>query len=404
MSKTDRGEGALRPARRSGPYRTHAPRIAYVTTFDAKDVRAWSGTVHHIARSMEEAGVQVDHMGELQRPRVLLNKAINKLVDLASPGSLYPIERTMRMARLMAAQIQTALERSRCDVVFSPGSIPLALLKTPLPKVFYTDATFAGILDLYPEYAKYPKRYIKEGHDLEQAALRNSDLVIYSSAWAADTAREHYEVDERKLRVIPFGGNLSQVPKEADMLRAIRKRSTETCELIFLAVSWQRKGGAKALEVARQLDRRGVPVRLRIVGCVPPVKDLPSYAEVHPFINKHSAAGERKLAELLGGSHLLLLPTVADCTPIVFPEANAFGVPCLTHAVGGVSDVVRDGVNGRLFTLRSAASTWADAIEELMNDRPAYDALAVSSLREYHDRLNWRTTVAALRACLEELL
>ena len=375
----------------------------YATTFDPKDVRAWSGSVHYIAKALESAGMEVEYLGDLQHRRVLINKAINRLVDLARPGSLYPVDRTLVMAERLAAQIREHLVDSKCDVIFSPGSIPLAMLRTARPKVFYTDATFAGILELYPEYRRYPKRYIKEGHDLEQAALRNCDLAMYASEWAAATARDHYEVDPKKIHVVPFGSNFSWEPTEEEVQRMIEQRRKGPCELLFLGVSWERKGGAKVLEAATLLHERGVPVRLRVVGCEPPERRLPAFVEVYPFISKHTVIGQRKLSSLIGSSHFLLLPSMAECFGIVLSEAASFGVPSMANAVGGITTAVHDRVNGLLFPVKAPASAWADAIEELVNDRPAYEKLAFSSRKEYRQRLNWNTTGGTIRELLETL-
>ena len=376
----------------------------YATTFDPKDVRAWSGTVHYIAKSLEGAGLDVEYLGDLQRRRLFINKAINKLVDLASPGTLYPVDRTLSMAERMATEIREHLVDSKCDAILSPGSIPLALLRTTRPKVFYTDATFAGILEMYPEYRKYPKRYIKEGHELEQAALSNCDLAIYASEWAAASARDNYDVDGKKLRVVPFGSNFSWDPTDDEVQRMIEQRRKGVCELLFLGVSWDRKGGDKALRTTKILHERGVRVRLRVVGCEPPKGELPAFVEVHPFISKHTVTGQRKLSAIIGSSHFLLLPSLAECFGIVLSEAASFGVPSLANAIGGITTAVHEGRNGRLFGPKASAEQWADVIQELVSDRSAYERFAFAARKEYRQRLNWDVSGHTIRELIDQLI
>lgn len=384
--------------------RTAPLRLMYATSMDPTDVRAWSGTVRFIAKSLEDQQVQMRYLGDLQRTRVLLRKAVNKVQHWISPDSIFPVERTTAMAKRFAGQIGEALAESDCDVVFSPSSIPVALLHCDRPKVFYTDATFAGILDLYPEYRNYPKRYLQQGHDLEREALRSCDLAIYSSEWAARTAVEHYDADPSRIRVVPFGCNLDRIPARSRIEQVIDSRPVERCELLFLAVSWERKGGDIALRTAEHLHAQGLAVRLTIVGCTPPVAKLPSYVEVVPFIAKNTAAGQRRIANLIQRSHFLLLPTRADCSPIVFSECNAFGVPCITTAVGGTPSSVRNGVNGLALPLEADADAYAAAIAELMIAPERYRALAHGALNEHHERLNWNSAGLTLRRHLEELL
>lgn len=379
-------------------------RVTYVTTDDPEDVRAWSGTVHHIGRALEMAGLEMDYLGNLARPRLFVNKAINKLTRMSTFGELFPSERTYRMATLFAKRVREHVKRGYSDVVFSPGSIPIALLNTKRPKVFYTDATFASILDVYPEWAKYPRRYVQQGHDLEKRALDNCALAIYSSTWAARSAIEHYGMDPARVRVVPFGSNLSEIPEREEVQRSIAARDQETCELLFIGVAWERKGGPKVMDLARTLHEAGIRVRLHLVGSAPSGNRLPPYVVRHGFISKETSAGRAKLAELLSKAHFLLLPSVAECFGIVLCEANAFGVPALANDVGGIPEIVRNGVNGQLFAPDAPVLDWASAIAGWLKDRNAYERLAKGSRSEYEERLNWASAGTAIRRHLEGLV
>lgn len=383
---------------------THPLRITYATTEDPNDVRAWSGTVHHIGRSLEMAGMEMDYLGHLARHRLFMNKAINKISRISTLGEMFPSERTYRMADLFAQRIRDHVKRGCSDIVFSPGSIPIALLKTKRPKVFYTDATFASILDIYPEWAKYPKRYIDEGHDLEKRALDNCDLAFYSSNWAARSAIDHYGIDPARVRVVPFGSNLYVVPAQTSVERAIAERSTDVCELLFIGVAWERKGGPKVMELANLLHEQGIQVRLHLVGSAPAGRSLPPYVVRHGFISKETAAGRARLSELLTKAHFLLLPSMAECFGIVLCEANAFGVPALANDVGGIPEIVKNGMNGQLFAVDAPATEWASAVTRWLADRAAYERLALSSRREYDHRLNWGVAGMTIRQHLETLI
>jgi len=379
-------------------------RVTYATSYDPQDVRAWSGTVYHMAKAMEAQGISMEYMGKLAKNQLFVNKAINKISRMTNFGDLFPVERTTRMAQHFADAIREHLLHSRSDIVFSPSSLPIALLKTKRPKVFYTDATFAGILAKDPAFKTYPKKYIAEGHKLEQAALDNCDLAIYASKWAAQTAMDYYKVDERKVRVFPFGGNFSVPPPRAEVLKNIEDRKFEHCELLFVGVNWINKGGPKVMELARILHERGVPLKLHLVGCEPLVDALPPYATAHGFISKATPAGRDLLKQLFANAHFLLLPTLADCLGLVMCEANSLGVPSMANDVGGVSEVVRPGINGHLFPADAPASDWADTIEKLFNDPKTYRQMALDSRTEYETRLNWDVAGRSIKEALLGLL
>ncbi len=378
--------------------------VTFATQDDPKDVRAWSGTVYHMAQAMEAQSIVLDYAGELAKNQLFVNKAINKLSRLSMIGDLFPIERTTRMATLYAEHLRAHLMHSRSDLVFSPSSLPIALLKTKRPKVFYTDATFAGILAKDPAFRSYPKAYIDQGHALEQAALDNCDLAIYASKWAARTAMEHYKVDETKVRVFPFGGNFTNPPDRSTVIKSIEEKSFDGLELLFVGVNWVNKGGPKVMEVARILHERGIPVRLHLVGTEPEVDVLPKYAIAYGFISKATPAGRQQLKSLFSNAHFLLLPTLADCLGLVLCEANSLGVPCMANDVGGVGEVVRSGINGDLFPADAPASDWADRIAALFRDHATYRKMAMNSRAEYEERLNWDVAGKAIKKALLELV
>jgi glycosyltransferase involved in cell wall biosynthesis len=376
-------------------------KIAYVTSYDANDVRQWSGLGYYIAQALRKAELAISEVGPLATAssRLLMLK---KLAYLGLGGQRHLINREPSVARGYADQISKQLDRS-ADIVFSPGSIPISCLECRQPVAYWTDATFAGVVGFYREFSHLSAETLRNGHRLEQAALDNSRLAIYSSDWAAKTARDHYRIDPDKIAVVPFGANLDVdfAPDEIDAM--IDRRPTTRCNLLFLGVDWERKGGPLAYEVTRLLNEGGLPTTLTVIGCRPKVPlGLIGLVDIVGPISKATAEGRERLRALLAGSHFLILPTRADCTPVVFSEANAFAVPCLTSEVGGIPSVVLNGVNGYRFPFENEAAAYAERVEALMSNYGDYRALATGAYAQYRDRLNWRVAGSAVRSLLRE--
>lgn len=74
------------------------------------------------------------------------------------------------------------------------------------------------------------------------------------------------------------------------------------------------------------------------------VKDL-GLGDIVEFLG---AQDSDKVAESLQKSHLFLLPSIAEATPVSLMEAQAVGLPVVATRVGGVSEVVVDGKSGFL--------------------------------------------------------
>ena len=303
----------------------------------------------------------------------------------------------------MAKDISRQVQDTDVDVLFSTSSIPLAFLKSRHPKAFYTDCTFVDLLENYPELKDYPREWQEEGHALEHEALHNCDMAIYSSDWAARSAIGHYGADPDKVKVVPFGSNFESHPSPVVVMRSVRSRPVDRCELLLIGVHWERKGGPLAWEVASELNKAGIETRLTVLGCTPPADMEAPFLRVMKFISKNTVQGQQEIQQLMLDSHFLIVPSIAECFGIVYAEASAMGLPSLARDVGGVSNAVSNGRNGFLFPADAPARVYVDQIKELLGDRSAYEQMARSCHDEFTNRLNWGTTGAALRELLGQL-
>lgn len=376
-------------------------KISYITDYNALDIHKWSGLGYYIGRSLQNQNLSIQYINEQDDKFDLLlqtRKVLSKIV-----GEKWSKDRDFDFLKKKSMKTNSRIHPD-VDVVFSPGTLPIALLPSSKPKVFYTDATFAGMVNFYEEFTGLTEETIRMANHIEQQALSSASLAIYSSYWAANTAIEHYDVDPAKIKVVPFGANISKHHTWQQVKDKVKSRSDGECKLLFVGVEWSRKGGSFALEVARLLNESGIQTTLHLVG-IPnlPVSGVPAFVRNHGFVSKATIRGEQKLEELFSDSHFLMLPTKADCTPIVFSEANSFGLPVLTTDVGGISTVIKDDINGKTFPLSTNPEVWADYIAGLFEDRTRYNNLCFSAYNEFQTRLNWDTAGRTIMNYLKQL-
>ncbi len=380
------------------------PHVLFTSLSDPADITAWSGTIHNLSKMLLDQGFSVEYLKDLLLQRRLLLKVMERSRAMFLGRKPVPVDRRISTAEQFARRIERHLQHSTAEMVYSPSSIPIAFLKTDRPKIFQTDATFAGIIHQYPELSLFPTEFMDEAHQLERLSLKNCDMAIYSSQWAANSAVKEYGADPAKVLVVPFGSNLCVDHDKDHVMKAIKQRPRHTCKLLYIGVHWQRKGGAIALEAARMLHAMGVNVQLEIIGCIPPEKELPPYVHVHPFINKRKLSERQRLAGIIEQCNFLILPSRADCTPIVVNECNSLGVPCLTSDVGGLPEMIREGVNGHLLSVEAQAQAYADLIQRYYEDRQGYEALAEGAFQEHREWLGWAASGARVRKELMGLM
>jgi glycosyltransferase involved in cell wall biosynthesis len=288
------------------------------------------------------------------------------------------------------------------DCIVTPATSPgVAYLDdSRLPMVSVHDATFRLLSNYYMnEFGKVSPFSRWEGDLLERRALRRSTAIVYSSQWAADSAIKDYGIPEDRIVLMTLGANMDRIPDRASIFE---KEKNKRLTLLYLAVEWERKGGKIAFDALKALKKKGVDAELIVCGVVPPAGYSDPDMTVIPFLNKNKEEDHQRFIGLLSSVHFLILPTRADCSLLVACESNAYGVPAITTDTGGVSYVVRNGVNGYCLPYEAPGEAYADKIIELFSNTDRYHALVQSSRDRFEETLNWDKWAEGFRRLYEE--
>ena len=124
---------------------------------------------------------------------------------------------------------------------------------------------------------------------------------------------------------------------------------------------------AFALLCQRMPERRAT-LRLAIVGDGPLRDALAEQVRAAGIEDRVWLAGARHdIPELMRDFSLFALPSIAEGTPVTVLEAMACALPVVASAVGGIPDLVQDGVHGRLAPPSDPAAL-ADALAAYVAD------------------------------------
>jgi glycosyltransferase involved in cell wall biosynthesis len=383
--------------------------IAYATTYDARILAGsndWSGTGYYISQTLKSQNIDLQYLGPLQESSSLkiLQKAKQYFYKFFQ-NTHYEKDSDLLILKNYANQISKQISETNANIIFSATIRPIVYLDCRQPIVFWADATCAGLVNFYPQYNNLCMESFANWHMMEKLALEKCRLAIYASDWAAQTAIDSYTVDPEKVKVIPFGANIHSHRTLSDIKELIDSRPKNRCKLLFLGVDWYRKGGDVALNVAEELNNLGLDTELTIVGCQPILEGrLPSFVRSLGFISKSTTEGKDKINQLIGESHFLILPSLAECYGVVFCEANSFGVPCISRKVGGIPTIIKPNTNGNLFDLNADISEYCDYIYHLFANYADYKDLALSTFHEYESRLNWGVAGRKVKSLLETII
>lgn len=365
-------------------------KISYITPYDGKDIKNWSGTAFYIAQSIQRMNIELDYIntGALTRFKAdILTRITHKL-----SGKRYLHDRLPRIAKKTSLLVNEMVAKDS-KMLFAPGSHAFSYIKSSKPKVFYTDSTFNSMLGYYSWFTNLSKETIRNGHKLERAALHNCDLAIYSSEWAAESAINYYGADPKKVKVVPFGANIECERGTEDIISLVQNKEGNKCKLLFIGVEWERKGGPLALKVAKLLNKLGLRTELHIVGLDKiPEPHLPDFIINHGFLDKNTTEGLSKIDDLFKSSHFLLVPSLAEAYGIVFCEANSFGLPAISIDTGGISTIIKNNINGKLFEQNIDPALLASYILDVFSNYKDYEQLCYSSFKRYDEVLNWKVS------------
>lgn len=386
-------------------------RLAYASLFDAAEFSSASRSGHLVPRALAAAGHEVIYLGPVHVRRSLMARAIGKAWRTIDPGLALP-EREPAVLRAGARAIDAAIaslsaKGERPDALVAPGVLAVAHTTWPGPLAIWCDCTLGAMIDYFPGFTGLTRRARRHAMDAENRALRRADIAAFPSAWAAESAIRDHGCDPSRVHVIPFGGSFPEPPLPLDTIFAARAahRATNPRRVLWIGMEWPRKRGDLAIDTAIAVRRAGLEVELVMVGSTPPpdsahAQAVPSFVRLEGVIDVGTPAGQAHLRELYCTSDVLLLPTLADCAPIVMRDAMAHALPIIATQTGGLPTMVAQGVEGYLLPLDADANEYARLIAELVSSPERHLAMAQAARKRYDTELSW--TIGTCR--LAELL
>jgi N-acetyl-alpha-D-glucosaminyl L-malate synthase BshA len=209
-----------------------------------------------------------------------------------------------------------------------------------------------------------------------------SDALSVPSAWLRDQARARLGIDRAAIEVIPnfvdpsvflprqgdlrelfpqlagwdepsrrprvllHGSSFRSLKRVGDAVRALAL-ARETCNAVLVLIG----DGPERREVEALVSQLGLGAHVRFLGLMP------------------------RVFELLARAELFLLPSQSESFGLAALEALASGVPVIASAVGGLPEVVRDGVTGVLVP-PAQPDALARAVVSLLGDETRRSQMA----------------------------
>jgi glycosyltransferase involved in cell wall biosynthesis len=325
--------------------------------------------------------------------------ALPRLRAAGVPVHPLPLVRAPGAADLRALRALRGLDRARrYSLVHAHSSKAGAIARAglgPARRLVYTPHCFAFASEDFSASRRAGYRLI------EQALLPRTAAVVAVSEWEAELCRRLVGGSGR-VELIRNGTHACrEMPPDAEL---VAWKGGHPLAALVSKLRPQ-KDPLALVHAAAALQRRGeLPGRVAVVGdgeLLPAVRTeierlgVPEHVRWFPF--------KGDSARYLAAIDLLVMPSRWESLPIGLIEAMACGVPVLATAVGGVPELVRNGVTGRLVPPGDARSL-EQALSELLA-RPSERASLGAAARAYAERrLGLDAMVEATVALYDRLL
>lgn len=234
-----------------------------------------------------------------------------------------------------------------------------------------------------------PRMQIASG--LLPTFTRRAATLLSGRALAAEQARDLHEMSDLSARIVAPSRWVAQallgngvpahkivtspqaVAKQLAARGEARNRPPPSRELRigFIGRLEPYKGVHVLLDAMARIAR-DVPVRLLIAGSgteLPYLHQVAAKGQADPRVEFLGPISHHEVPDFLQRLDVLAVPSnYMETGPLVVLEGFAFGLPVMGADLGGISERIRDGVDGWLLPFNDSAA-WAGAMKEAALDR-----------------------------------
>jgi alpha-maltose-1-phosphate synthase len=289
---------------------------------------------------------------------------LRRMVGAQVPGlrrldlDLQPLRAQLALSAWVRRRLRPRLAHFDVVHIYTENAALLSTdLLTGVPTVIGIDNTNA--LNAYRLPYRVPTRWTPHALKLAQAFERRvyavADAIIAKSQWAAASLRDDYGITDERVRIIPP----AITPPSLHPPAAPGTGPHPMPRIVFVGTSLARKGGQQLLRVHQEFFADRCELVLVTLERIPPARNVTVINDIRP--------GDGRLLALLRSCAIFAFPSGIDAFSMAVLEAMAAGLPVVACPVGGVAEIVIDGLTGRLVPVGDDAAL-AAALHELLND------------------------------------
>ena len=241
----------------------------------------------------------------------------------------------------------------------------------------------------------------------EKKLLPKATRVVCNSECTRRQVLSAYRVDPDRTVTIHKAVDASSFTRPATLPPDPLPDRPAGARLVFVGTNWQVKAVDVLLKALRDVSRDVPNVTLAVAGqdlskAATRVRSLCEKLGLSDRVTFLGRVDRDRLPELIWHSDVFVLPSRMEAFGVAVLEALAAGAPVVATDVGGIPEIVRDGVDGLLVPADDPVAL-AGAIRKVVSDEPLKRRLAEAAPPRA-EAFSVARMIASLRKLYLELL
>jgi len=217
-----------------------------------------------------------------------------------------------------------------------------------------------------------------------QQYINKADLVVAVSEKSADALRTICGVTQP----IMIQGPLVPDPVASGFQLDSVTQCADSLQLTAFARLFVTKGLVYLLEALKSIKEKHPATRLKVYGEGPLREELLAYADRLGLDGKDIFVGaftsREELHKIMLVTDIFVMPSILEGQPVALVEAMAYGRPIVATTVGGIPELIQDGVSGFLCA-PGDPDCLSNKINKLIED-PAFRSNLGSAARKCYEQ------------------
>jgi glycosyltransferase involved in cell wall biosynthesis len=220
--------------------------------------------------------------------------------------------------------------------------------------------------------------------------MKNANSVI---ALTGDMKRTMQAIYDRNIVVVPNGIDLKEYTGDP----SVQKVKGDEKRILFVGRLHPVKGVRYLLQAMKIVYEKMPDAKLILVGDGEEREHLETLTDnlgIRECVEFAGRVPHERVQDYMNQAEVFVLPSLSEGFPVTILEAMACGLPVVATRVGGLPDVIEDGVHGYLVRTKESNEI-AETLLKLLQDEQLWETISKTNKQKINE-YSWERVALAL--------